>query len=563
MTNFWTIFKLLFSNAFKWNKSKGNGLRIALITVIAVLSCLMIVGFTALTAKLMPLMEKHNLLTHALTYAVFVTMFLVFLFGIVPTISYIFLSKDTEFFAYMPIGQNTVFLAKLAIIYLLQLYLAAVFMLPIIITTGVVLHFGIIFYLCMTLVLLALPALPLLFLSILALPIMSVIAFLKRRGTFTSIALVLVFGIVYALYFLLMNNLGKGGNADQITDIDSLFVNFFSSVEGLLTLLGPLVSMIRVALGVQQTIFGQMQSFWASTVLNLGFFVIFFFVAFFVVLKLSGMIYYKGALAQLESIKGKSKLNQKDEIKTVFWTLVGKEFKEMIRTPAFAFSCLVSTVMAPIVTAMLSVNLKLDKLNSLTDLGGLMILIPLSVVTMLGAGFNVGACTAISREGDKFYHMKIIPVDYRLQVKAKLYVYKIISLISIVLSLTVYAAFSNAVTFALLAFIFMCMYSFAFTNFVALFDLSKPKLKWTTPNEVIKRNLNVQLPSFINILVTVVIFGLASSWVLLGALGLKLHNTVIEVVMWAILYLISATLWIIFSYILKIKTDKFINRIEV
>ena len=154
---------------------------------------------------------------------------------------------------------------------------------------------------------------------------------------------------------------------------------------------------------------------------------------------------------------------------------------------------------------------------------------------MMGIGMNIGAATCISREGEAFLYSKMIPVAPRDQLRAKSYLYLIISAVSIVAGLIVMLIMGGQWLHVLLSMGFLALYDYGYVHFVMYFDLCRPKLHWATPNEAVKNNRSAILPMFINIGVTFVIMivsimltaiipmqwlGSLISWIILYGIGM-------------------------------------------
>ncbi|MCL1944666.1 MAG: hypothetical protein FWF56_02520 [Firmicutes bacterium] len=570
MQNFWTIYKLLFCYLFKRDKTKDNWWKFALLTIpiivgigIAIFIILGIVEFS-------PYLEQEGLLVEFLSSIMFVGMFVVFVLGLVPTITYMYLSKDADFFASLPIGNSSVYFARLAVTYFLQLLICSAIMLPVTITLGVVLNFDIIFYLAMLVVVLSMPILPLLATSILAMPAMYIVSFFKKRAALTSILFIILFGIGFVTYFFIINNAFTKGNDNEsnVVDASKALADFFRNASILVDILAPLSVMTRVAIGQNNTIFGTMENLGIANLVNLTSFVIFFVFVFAILRIISGAIYMRGVIAQLEnSTTNAVSYKSNDKYRSVFWSLVSKEFKEMIRTPAYAVNCLFTVVLAPILSIVMTSSF--STYNGYTgdttsqSFQGIINIITIFVILMIGAGINVGAATTISREGDKFYLLKILPVDYHTQVKAKLLVYRIISLAGIILSLLSFSINAKQVLLPIKALPMLFMYSNALISFVAILDLSRPKLKWSNPSEVIKRNINVQLPTFLSLAIIAVLTVLSIVWYVLGTSSFNISMVIVEIIMWIFLYFITGVMMFLFGMMLKAKTIKYLERIEV
>ena len=562
MQNFWTVFKLLIGYMFKRDKTKGNGWKLLLLILPAIFGLLLVVAIVGGVAVFAPSIDEQGLTVEFLTSMVFFGTFVIFVLGLVPTITHLYLSKDIEFFASLPIGSSAVYFSKLAISYLIQLSMAVVLVVPGVVTVGVVLGLGIWYYLCMTLVVLAIPILPLLVISVLAIPTMYLVSFFKNRSTMTSILFILLFGAGYLIYFSLIGNPNNQNASGQVVDSHEVFAGFINSTVSLKYVLAPFNALIRVATGQPLWFDSLQKSLALSNALNLATFLAFVIVFYTLLRLLSGKIYLNGAIAQLEGSSKLHKISSRDSVKSQFWTLAGKEYKEMIRTPAFAINCLFNTVLSAVMTVLFSNTSKSIDFGDQISPEYTYIVIIMLVLSM-GAGISVGACTSISREGDKFYFVKILPVDFKLQIRAKLFVYRCINAISVILSLLVFSIMSGEYLMAIAALGFGYLYSAANINFCAIFDLSRPKLKWNNPSEVIKRNINVQIPVFVSFAFMIVLLIISLACFAVGTNVLKMSNASALVVMWAILYLIAGGLMLLYGHIVNKITNKCIERVEI
>jgi ABC-2 type transport system permease protein len=542
--------------------------KILLLIFPALLGVGFVLGITVMVSEFAPLVNEHDLLVEFLTYAIFLSMFVVFVLAVIPTIIHLYLGKDTEFFASLPIGGSAVYFAKLAIVYIMQLLLAIVLMVPVFVTTGAVLGLGPLYYTMMLAVILAMPALPLLAMSILAIPIMYMVSFFRNRGALTSIFLIVFIGAGYAVYFAVLasnsssSTLPEGTPPTEVPDFDAELAAFLRSTSGLLNVFAPLVALIRIACGQNATLFGEMDTLNANIV-NVCIFVVSLVVVCIVVRIISGTIYMRGARAQLESQKINLLIKSRDTNRSHFGALMYKEIKELLRTPSFAMNYLYMIVMSPIAVLFFANHfVNLDSLTGAVQYTQVLDLVLIMFVLITGVGVNTGANTTISREGDKFYLLKILPVDYKTQVRAKLTVYHTISLITIVLSLVCFVVVKGSYLTALAGFVFLLMYSRAYVRLAAIFDLSRPKLKWSTPRELLKNNSNVYIPMLLSMASIFVLIGFAIVWLIVG-IKVRLQSIVIEIVLWVVLYIVSGGFMLLFGKMLNSKSVKYLERIEV
>ena len=111
------------------------------------------------------------------------------------------------------------------------------------------------------------------------------------------------------------------------------------------------------------------------------------------------------------------------------------------------------------------------------------------------------AATSISREGNAFYHTKIIPVSYTTQVLAKLLLYGAVGTASVVLStVVVAAAFSSGDGLEMLnsldigcIFIISEMLTLALTCLAIAADVKSPTFNVSGDGEMVSANKNMVL----------------------------------------------------------------------
>ena len=119
------------------------------------------------------------------------------------------------------------------------------------------------------------------------------------------------------------------------------------------------------------------------------------------------------------------------------------------------------------------------------------------------------ASTSISREGNAFYHTKIIPVSYTQQILAKLFMYAVVGTASVVLScIVVAAAFGTDKAGNLLTsldigciLIISEMIVLALTCLAIAADVKSPTFNVVGDGEMVSANKNMVLSLIVGILV--------------------------------------------------------------
>jgi len=477
----------------------------------------------------------------------------VLMFSIYSLLNVLYISKDTAFFFALPVKHSTVFLAKLTVIYISELVIAAAFLFPALLALGITAGVPFTFYLFIPLGILLAPSIPLLLAAILAIPIMYIATLFKGKGAVTSVAVLILFAALFTGYYFLTMQFGRiaggieGLNPDELA---AVLENVYAGLRVAANVFYPLLALAR--LSTLTTVFGlnAAASFFVNFALSFGVIAALIVVAFFI----SKFIYAKGAQANLEHSKKSSKSNQTYKGSNTITALMGREFKQLIRTPSFAFNCLINIILTPVTVLIM--------LLTMPNMGGEAaeeFVMPLwqvifGLVIMMGVGMNLSASTAITREGKSFKMLKMLPVSAETQLNAKIIVYTIISVIAIIPSIIMVMIFEpNWINFAF-SIPIAILFAYGFNCFAVLWDLRKPKLDWTTPNEAVKQNFNIIIPMFIFMGLAGILIGTGVAlFVLLGFIG--------DIIAWSVFLALGLAAAIIFHLVLKNHSQTLWNRL--
>ena len=561
MKQYLAIVKLQLKNLLKIDKTKSKNFYIGIFIVLGLLY-IMVMG-----ALLTVIVQADSFIPSiwdevanevvALLFAF--SAIIVVLFGIVSMLNVLYFSRDTEFFLALPVKPGTVFAAKFTVIYLTELVLSALLLLPTLIALGFVAEMPV-FYFCTILpgILLA-PSIPLVLASILAIPLMFVVGFFKNKGALTSVVVLVLFGAFFGAYFYFafqmqstaMDPGGLGGMNES--DIAALYDGIRSAVN----VVFPYLAFARFA--SLTPVFGLDPglSVLVNFALSFGIVAALIAMAIFV----SSLMYARGAAAQLESTKKKTTGKEQYAQSGVLKTLALREWKTLIRTPYFSFQCLMPLFISPLMVGFMASLFQSELTNALAEDGGAIMdsnviwFISIAMIFMMGVGMNLAAPTAFTREGKAFYVMKTIPVDIKTQIRAKISVYMLISVVSIVLSAAVLMFFSPNLLYFVLTIVVLSAYAYGFNSFAVLFDLRRPKLDWVTPTEAMKQNFNIMIPLFINMGV--------GMGLLIVVIALSLLEGIAGMIAIWIIYAVLATVSaILFPRLLNSKAEKYFFRLS-
>ena len=141
--------------------------------------------------------------------------------------------------------------------------------------------------------------------------------------------------------------------------------------------------------------------------------------------------YYGTILRGIESEKESIvKHHKKNRVRSVFGALLHREFFLIFRSFNYSFQYLAMACAAPVMVYYCNALASAMGTKSVgtTIVPGLTLLVIIIFVTII-VSF---ASTSISREGNVFYHTKIIPVSFTTQILTKLFLYGIVGTASVI-----------------------------------------------------------------------------------------------------------------------------------
>lgn len=419
-----------------------------------------------------------------ITMAAVVTGLMVFFFGIFHILSALFLAKDTEFLASLPISQGKVFLSKFLMVLLAEYPITLLLMLPPVIIYGFGQNAGIMYYLLAVLCIIMIPLVPLVISAFLSLLLMKIVSRSKNRDLITIVG-----SIIFIIAIFAGQNYLLGRMPDNQQDFMMAILNSSNTfVEFMGRAFPPAVWITKVLTGTG-----------SETILNLVYLVLISMAAFGIVYLMASFIYQKGATAQLETVSkpGKTKLVYKKSSSVL--TICKNEILTLVRTPIYALNSLVMVFVAPFLLTLpliggsMSNDPDLQFLYSLIDSGESQpwLILVVSGIIALFMLVNPAVSTTFSREGKNMWILKNIPVKPDVQVLGKLLAGCLISFAGCFLSAIV-VMFSFKISFtSTIMVIILSNIALIPINAMGLFiDLMRPKLSWNNPQEAIKQNFN-------------------------------------------------------------------------
>lgn len=443
-----------------------------------------------------------------LDLVVMAAMALCAVFGIMTVLSVIYLSRDAQMLSALPVPTRSIFLSKFLMVYISELAVNLLFMLPALIlyavrvnaavgagVLGMSYHVGVAFFLRGLLVSLAMPIIPLLVSTVLVSLIMLPISRMRRKETvLTVMSFILVIG-VFVLQMFINGKMTAGASEGEF--FGSLFTDNWSKLNSVVM---PPFSW--AANGIYAGGYGSL--------ISLVLFGIATLIAFFIVYAVAGGIYSFAVSRAGETARRNRRMSAQQDAKdesSKCASLVKKEWRVMLRSPVYATNSLTGIAFAIViffVPALMGeggsgITAFIKNVNGNTSA------MLVAGLIALFSSMNMGATTVMSREGRSLSLLRALPLSGTEVAKAKLLFGITLPLLwAVPIAVCAFAVLGMPLWSALLALAEGMLLSVIITVLGVMIDFARPKLIWIEEAEAIKQNMNGVLGMLIGVGVTLV-----------------------------------------------------------
>jgi len=449
---------------------------------------------------------KQTGLLVALGYNIYALM--VFIFGIMSVITVFYFAKDVEYVLPLPFKPWQISLAKFFSVLVYEYIVGIFIMVPVTVAYGYKSGAGISFYLISILCFIAIPILPLIYSSLISMILMRFTGISKHKDGFRISAGILAMVIALGINFVTNSMAQKG--AKSLEALQSILAQGENSLINTMSNL-----FITSKLGAYAAVSNDM----GKTLMNVILLVVISLTAIIIFIVIANSFYLKGAIGASESYGKKNKLTTREIDKNIIQssqlkTWVKKEFIILLRTPAYLLNCVAIVVLLPIILGF-SLIAEGNSANTLDMLRGFLanketytiVLVATFGGILFTCGTNPAASTSISREGDKVFISKYLPVSYKTQINAKIIssiMLNSITVAIVIAGLMILRADFNII--AMVAVVSILVLYFSGASGV-LIDLAAPKLIWDNEQKAVKQNLNSLKSMLLAIILGAIIIG--------------------------------------------------------
>lgn len=496
--------------------SKRKGLGKVGFAILYAFGGLAILGFEfSIASQLAMAAVRANAVENTLYVLVGITQLVVLFFGILTSMGYLYFSKDQKLLSTLPFEKGVVFAVKSTQAYLGELLINCIVFIPIAVAYGIICNvYGYAlpwtYYLVAVLAAFMTPAVPMLLITLLSLPIMRLVAIFKRRRVGNGIALAVLYLLFMAGYLALVGV----GSAGEI-NLGEGALTAFDNVRKATIFNYPIVNAMLGNNG------------WAN------FFIYFAgIMVLFAANLLFSLLFYNKILRDSEESGGEvvRKKSRSTAPKSVFGSFFLKELKTLVSTPTILMSVILGLVMPVLMMAF--IKFTFSDISTAEDpvpwmIGNLdMFSVGLATFIVQLMSVSAGSVTSVgfSLEGKNLPMLKSLPLSPRELVKIKLSFSMVITGIQSILVLIEFPLIMGIHNpIAIIGLPLTVALSGFFSNSMMLyFDLKDPNYTWNNISEITKNNKRMIKPMMIVMAVAFAYFIIA---VILGVAGKTLSAT--------------------------------------
>ena len=490
MKNYWILARLMLKNtlagmnpfaASQQAKSKGrSALRgIGMIVILAMAA----VSVIFLEHEIFTLLRDAGQAILLPAMAILLSMLMTLVMGLFQTLSELFQGKDSPFLAVLPLTSRQIFAARLTSLYVSELALNAVIILPAVVMYCIGTKAVLPMALTAIPVVLLTPVLPLAIVALIASLLMRISFFAKHREAIVM-GLSVAVALAYSIGVTMMN--ASSGDKDNTVFLAQALMRKDGMMNMLLQRFPP-------ALWLAKGLTGDWALILLAAAVSVG--------AAALVIGLCGPGYLAQALSSGEKTvtRGKRVRGETNwRAGSRFAALHSLEWRELLRTPAWAYNALLGVVMFPLMIGIGFVAGFSRAGEGLELLQGLWkqfdpayVALVTAAVMAMGSMVNPAVSTAISREGGRWPFALTLPVRQQTRFAAKLAVGIEINMVCSLMVMGVCWYLTRLpLQWMLLALLLAMLLAVASAAASLWVDALRPQLKWNSEMEAIKKNFN-------------------------------------------------------------------------
>lgn len=489
MKNIISLFTIDFKNTFYFrDKSKEKSSKdifrilLYLILIISIIPTyiLFVTGLIGIYKVFANLGQESGFLMIGLL----ASQFIILIFGFVYLMSKFYFSKDVEILIPLPLKSEEILISKFLMVLLKEYITILPIILPFILIYGAY-NFSLNFVLKALIAFSFLPVIPLAISSIFVMIIMKLASGNKHKDALILMGNIILVGGIMGFQFILQAKLGQlGDSPDKMMEA---MVSNSNYIVDMTSTIFPYISWL-VASMVSSNFISSIREMAKYILLNLAFIII--------IIKLSKAVFIKSVIEGLELTKTSKKKAKQVRVKSKakFITICKKEVLILFRTPVYLMNTVAGAIMIPLMLIIMGmVDKNITSILALIKTVNPNLIMIYSIFYMIIMGvLNSVSVTSFSREGEDFWVQQVIPITWKDQLLGRILASLLVQAIGVISVLAVvnYIRYLGLVTNFVII-VSSLLASIPPSILGLIIDGSRPKLDWDTPEEAIKKNMNV------------------------------------------------------------------------
>lgn len=545
MKDFLLIFKVLYRNSHSTERNAVTGRKKLPQSTVMVLSLLPMVVLICVFLGFVSagITTRYTIMT-LLNATLSAVQFFVLFLTMSSILSTLYTASDSAFLSSLPVSRTSVFFARMAIVYIEALKIAALFLLPTMLTVAVTFNiaagsmfYG--FYPLLPVVVIMTPVLPLFLVVLFSMPVIWLGTFFRSRAvtkTIFSLLFYVLLMVVYMVFVLYINSTGFRG--DGLSESATEALEIFSDI------MYPNRTLLLMCLGIDAAAnFGITAGVFAAMVA--------------VTVALAALFYKRITTRGLETPKEERRPRRAFKPTSTVNALMRKDFLTIMRNSFLAMSTFANILLAPILMAVMyffTGGSHSDLPDNPMTQEMMTCGIALLYCIVFLAGTNTVAMTAFSREGESFFISKFLPVSPSKFVAAKLiFALTVSGAAMVIMAAIALFLYKIGIVSAVCIFVASMLFCAGASSLHIYFDMKRGNVHWKNISDM-RNQMNGNLLTVIPVLLSVVpgvLFIFAGVFVAelqkdIGAAG-------VYAVYWAIVLAVSAVVAFTGLYILREK----------
>lgn len=472
MNNILTLLKLEFKSKYSGFSVKSKKSWSKIILSLGFYALLLYLVYTG-AILIFKMFDKAGMAYEALVILLTAVFLFLLITGISSTIKVLYYRGDNLILMRFPVSGSEVFISKTLFLLISHIIMTATIVVPFLIAYGTVINVKMSFYTTIPAVVLFLVLIPFFLSNIFAIPIMHLTNKIRNKFGLILIMLSILMTGMFVIYMLLFNSVVHFMRDSNFSVFSDEFVGIVVKVTG----------------------FFIPTKFFADIMLHKELFYAYPSLIMLTAVSLCGTIiviktmYSKTLLTNIEIEGSAFKHKTKNKKTGIFRALLKKEFIQVFRSVNYSFQYFVLALSMPVMVYFcnsIAMEIGRDEIGEQIFIGMtiLVMLIFATVITSFSA-------TSVTREGNNFYHTKVMPVSIQKQLFAKFIMYFIVSFIANFIC-TAILVLTDIMTINTAAWVFGLVetLSVALTLRSMRYDIRKPHFNLSGEGEVVNNNAN-------------------------------------------------------------------------